>query len=93
MKKYFIATLFILLAGVSLNTCSAKTTSKAPKPGITASKKVAAPAKVVWTAAALKKLRRVPRFARAVMKAKINAYAIKHNIKVITAEIYDSIHV
>lgn len=92
-RKYFAAGLICLLLGFAFNAGPAVAAGKAAKPKIAAGKKAKVSAKVVWTPAALRELRRVPRFVRAMVKAKINAYAVKHNIKVITPKIYNSIHI
>lgn len=92
-KKIFLIILVSILLVLSLNANFTNAAGKTTKQKVAVSKKVKAPVKVTWTAAALKELRRVPLFARATVKAKINAYAVKHRIKVITQKIYKSIHV
>lgn len=93
MKKYFITVIICLIFGLSTSNCLAKTTTTASKTKTTTSKSVKISAKVTWTPAALRELNRVPRFVRSSVKKKINDYAIKHKIKVITPKIYNSIHV
>ncbi len=48
---------------------------------------------ITWTSGALQELNRVPAFVRTTVKNKVNAYALSHDIHVITKEIYDSIEV
>jgi hypothetical protein len=108
MKKYiyFFITpyLFVILLigtlqigsvaqAVSTIKSTTKTvTTKAVTTKPVVKKKVAA-VTVVWTAGALKELRKVPRFVRPTVKAKITNYAKAHHIKTITAAIYKSIKV
>ncbi len=48
---------------------------------------------VVWTSGALSELYRVPSFVRPTVRAKVTSYAASHGIRVITTEVYNSIHV
>lgn len=85
MKKNIFAFLIIavLLTALPSGMAEAKTKTNS-KSKISTNKKTAA---VTWTAAALKELRKTPSFVRAIVKAKITNYAIRHKIKVITPAI------
>ncbi len=94
MKNKFFAIISIgMLLGFCFNVNLASAANKTARQKVVVNKKARVPAKIIWTAAALRELRRVPRFVRATVRAKVNAYAIKHHIKVITPKIYNSIHV
>ena len=98
MKKsliYLLLSVF-LLVGIPYNSVFAKTitTSKTKISKVQKkSLKTKATSGVVWNSAALKILHHVPAFARPTVRAKINNYAIRHHIKVITPKVYNGARV
>jgi hypothetical protein len=98
MKKiiYFFITPSLFFA-ILIGTLQIGSVAQAKQAVNTAHKKTTtskiSATKVVWTAGALKELRKVPRFVRPTVKAKITNYAKSHHIKTITAAIYKSIRV
>lgn len=94
MKKILSYCLILLsfLIFSPLGIAEAKTATS-PKPTAAKTQTSKKAPKIVWTAAALKELRKVPAFVRAIVKAKINNYAAQHKIKTITPKLVKSIHV
>lgn len=48
---------------------------------------------IQWTRGALNELYKTPSFARSIIKNKINNYARSHNIRIITKQLFENIHV
>jgi hypothetical protein len=94
MKKFLFSFLILLFILIGLPFGAAQASTKAAvKSKTTKVLKAQKASAVVWSASALRELKKIPRFVRGTVKAKITNYAIKHKIKTITGALVKSIKV